>query len=212
MSKRRGPGNPIVTLSSSRNKLSKFVTKSQLKTILNSKTEVKISDVLYNNTLGSAAYIYDLMQVSQGTANVNNRIGLAINPLKINIRIILSVAYALTGQNYNNIRLIIFRDLQQKDSNIPVVSDVLSIANPVAQLNYFNYKRFQILDDRRLTLNYYRPSTTLDLAFKLKGETRYSGPSSSSINKNGLYFLLIDDNTSNPTTFNFWSRLHFTDN
>lgn len=190
--------------------LTKQVSK-QIRNVINAKTETKITDVLYTNTLGSSSYLYDILQVSQGTGNINNRVGMSIDLTKALVRLQLSVSYALTGQNYNNIRVLIVRDLQQRDNTLPAITDVLSTATPIAPLNYFNIKRFQILHDSIVTLNYYKPARFLDLRMSISGETRYSGISSATINKNGLYLILVEDNTSNPAAFNLWTRISYKD-
>ncbi len=183
----------------------------RVKQIIQDKSETKITDILYSNTMGSSAYLYDVLQISQGSGSVNNRVGLSVDPFRFQCICTFGATYALTGQNFNNIRVILFRDLQQKDSNIPVTTDVLSVSSVVAAYNFFNKKRFKIYYDRIHTINYYDPSTTLKLDVKLAGETRYSGISSATINKNGLYIIFLEDNSSNPATFNFWSRVHFKD-
>jgi hypothetical protein len=84
----------------------------------------------------------------------------------------------------------IVRDLQQRDSTLPVITDVLSTAAVIAPVNYFNVKRFKIYYDKVVSFDYYNFVTHLKIMFPLKGEVRYSGVSSSTINKNGLYMII----------------------
>lgn len=172
--------------------------------------EKKLSDLLASYTISTTIISTPLHLISQGTS-YNERIGLQIKTHSLAFNFIFRAGAALVGTSVANMRVIVFQDLQQIDSTYPSGLDVLSTASPVSTRNWFNTSRFRILRDFNVTLDVYHTQKKLRLNIPINSVLKFSGSSSVNITRNGLYILFVSDNTANPPTLDFWSRLLYTD-
>jgi len=175
-----------------------------------SRSERKLYDLYATAALSTAFTIYPLSQFPQGTS-YNERIGLSTNLHRLEINFIFRAGTALIGSTVTNVRVMIFTDLQQIDSSSPTGLELLSIASPLAAINWFNISRFKIHYDQNVTLDVYHTQLKKILNKNIGGTIKFSGSSGANITRNGLYILFIADNSINPPSVEMWSRTIFSD-
>lgn len=180
------------------------------KTRYNKRSELKIVDTANSATVSTAFVVIPLVEVQQGTA-LNERVGYSITPKDLDVRLKFDIGAALIGSPNSIVRILVVKDNQQIDSTSPAGLDVLSTADPVSQRNYFNQYRFSILKDTSFNMDQYHPVLFKKMKLNIGTFIRYSGAGLTSVSKNGIYLIMISNNTANPPTVSWWNRIRFTD-
>jgi hypothetical protein len=179
--------------------------------LVKKQSEVKICDsaqlVFIPSTSGN---FITLCNIAQGTA-YNERVGTTVAPMRLHFRARLNLGVPLSGYNQTYLRVIILQDRQQVDSTSPLSSQVITPIEPEAAKNWFYRNRFNIISDEIHTLDIYHPSKWIDRKFAISGSMDYSSSGSTSICKNGLYALILQDNSVYPASLDYWFRLYYTD-
>jgi len=174
------------------------------------KTETKLYDLQVSNTISTAFVIYPLHAIFQGIS-YNERIGLSVNLEKLHQEFTFRAGSALIGSSTATVRMMIVCDTQQIDNLPPTGLEVLSTNDPRADYNWFNISRFKIIHNSMFTLDQYHPNKVFSLKKNLRILTKFSGVSGANITKNGIYIILLSDNSVNPPDVQFWSRTLYGD-
>jgi hypothetical protein len=163
--------------------------------------------VFIPSTSGNVLY---LSSIAQG-ASYNERVGTTVIPIRLNFKARLTLSVPLTGYNSTFVRIIIFQDRQQVDSTTPLASQVITPIEPEAARNWFYRNRFNVISDETHFMDVYHPTKWLDRTFNVSGSMDYSSSGSTSICKNGLYALILQDNAVYPVGLDYWFRLYYSD-
>ncbi len=162
-------------------------------------------------SVGRAGAVQPLAEIVQGVG-LAQRNGVSVAPthLKINIQWIGVAA------SVNDVyRVIIFRDTKQVNSTTPAVTAVLRAARVMSLYAINHRSRFKILFDECFTAPGSTPvvqSWVLKLNLKLNKIMAFTTNLGTSIDKNGLYMLLISNLlTTDRPAVDFTSRCFFTD-
>jgi hypothetical protein len=177
--------------------------------------ETKIAETISGSTAFSASgVIVPISQISQGTDYINNRIGNSIKLQKIEVR---GRVYKNATATQSVMRVVMFRDLDGYGTT-PLIGDVLQnvsgVSAPLTPFDFNNRQRFSILMDELLTLNSTGESSSVfQLDLTHEGHILYLGATAAAASdgKGSLYMLFISDEAVNTPTFNFYSRLYYTD-
>jgi hypothetical protein len=173
----------------SKSKLQKSKTK-----IVNSQkqTETKFVDTINNAYVTtSTGGVFPLNKIAQGIG-YSERIGNDVRIKQLECKLYLAQIFT-GGVILSNTRIIIFQDLQQVDSSTPTVLDVIFPTTPTSLRNYPNRRRFKILSEMIVPLDVYKPHKVINFNLPVTCTTRFSTPLNLSLNKNGLYLLIISD-------------------
>jgi len=141
----------------------------------------------------------------------NERIANKITVQRLEFNYIVRAGPALIGSSQAAVRVVLVKDTRQVDSVFPLATDVFSIALPNAQYNYFNLGRFKVLYDTIHVVDVYNPTVAAQRILSHNFPVKYSSNALGSITMNGVYLLLLTDNTANAPTFDYSLRLYFTD-
>lgn len=179
---------------------------------LQRRAEVKSIDIGTTTiaAVGTAGDIRTLAAIVQGDASLN-RDGDKIQPFYLKMRFRWLGTAASTSALY---RTIIFRDLRQIESTVPMMLDVLAIASPLSQFARGARKRWKILFDQVFTGiddAAIRSSFAGVLGLKLRLPMEFSGVANTTIKRNGLFMINITDLGANEPAFTFSSRMFFND-
>lgn len=199
------------------------ITKSpqdQMKTAMTKKLIDGTTEIKYIDEAGtvigvpSTGRITLLNQVDQGFEAVD-RVGAAIYMLKVHLKFFCNVG---TGtQILQQTRVLIIQDRQQVDSTNPTFASIFEGGVSVVSLiNYKNKKRWRILYDKYISLAFPgHMSENHQITVPINDEAYYSGNVGTSISKNGIYLILVSDNSSgtpsDSSNLRYNARLTFTD-
>ncbi len=176
---------------------------------LEKKVEVKINDFdLATQTPALAGIITHMNGFAQGDG-VEQRDGLSCNMIgfKMNYRITLNAAATL-----GIIRVVIVRDNRQVESTDPAVLDVLLAADPIAQHSRVNPKRFTFYYDKVHAMSDSSQRAIYRTVFrKAKFKMQFIGAAGTTQTMNGLYLILISDQSGNLPSVRFSFRSWFVD-
>lgn len=154
---------------------------------------------------------YAMSAISAGTGN-QQRVGNRIRPVQFFLRLRLAAdgdALAATSQE---VRAIIYQDLQQASDTKTAPDDILQNINdsgatltPTHDVNYLGKAR--IFHDRCYSFGAGLPSTQID-ELVVDGSAMlpisFNGSASTDVQKNGLYLLLITSTSTSPTPATYW--------
>lgn len=186
--------------------------------IVKSLAEKKLHTIeVTNQVIDWDGTIINISEIAQGST-VNEREG---NQVQLS-----SVGYNIISKNFdvNNsatVSIILFTDTQQDPSTNPTVTEVLHGVGdnraPVSPLNHAEAGRFKLLS--RKTFNVGDLGSGLDHHLskyfkRLNTRVRYRSTTGTSIQKNGLYLLLITDRdpaATDEVELRGFIRLYWTD-
>lgn len=158
-----------------------------------------------------AGDVYLLSSVAAGNA-MNERQALRIKPVHFEGRFQTSADGDYMLATSQEIRVIIFQDLQQVSDSKTTVDDVLESLNDRQVTLTPAYDKdvpgkVRIYHDRVYSWGFNSPSSQLD-EFTIDGGSMlpisFNGTSSSDIQKNGLYLLVVSSTSTSPTPANYW--------
>lgn len=154
-----------------------------------------------------------LNAVPDGTT-VTERLGFVIRMKKLRIRGALTIPDAAIGST--GVRMILFRDNNQNDA-IGNIDDLLESGTyrTVQQYTYNQMKRYQVLVDRRYTLDSEHENNQIkfDITLNRNMLIHFTGPGAGAYSKGTLILGFVSDSVdiNNPPQVHFTSRLWFTD-
>lgn len=144
---------------------------------------------------GTAGAIYPLNNIGQGDA-INQRQGNKVT-LK---RVDFNMRCACLHDSNTTYRVIIFQDLQQRDSTAPTITDVVTQTNTLSTYNVLYTQRFRILYDQRRTLNasFLNGDNADQFAVSIRrfaqgGLSEFSAAGAATQSKNGLWMIVFCD-------------------
>jgi hypothetical protein len=158
--------------------------------------------------------IIHLSAISQGS-DVANRQAMRVVPTELSVRIWLAADPAYSDVTSQAFRAVLFQDLNQASDTATTPGEVLeTVGSAYAPFTHaFDAGvpgKVQILDDQVAIFDKYHVSTLLQLKASNLGRKMqkvfFNGSSSSDIQKNGLYLLVISSASTSPTPANYWSR------
>lgn len=176
---------------------------------INRQREVKVHDIAPTvATVEPTGIVYGLNDIAQGD-DINQRDGRSCSIFNLNIR---WNVYIHTSDAQSTFRMIIFRDSMQDNSVVPVVTLVLQTADVVSMMKDYNRTRFQVYADNTYVINQTDRGIVIgQFNRRIKVNTLWAGSSGTQWAKNGLYMLVIGDETTNKPTLRYSSRILFND-
>jgi len=187
--------------------------KQQLKSkILNNSatTDFKICETGLSTFSIVSGSIYYMNPIQVGTS-YNERVANKVLLGMLSLRYTVKASTTLIGSTVAVVRVLILKDNRQIDSTSPLSTDVLSASLPNSSFNYVNLSRFTILYDKYHQVDTYNPCKQVLFERRLNISSKYSSNALGSINMNGLYMLLVTDNSTNAPTFDYSSRILYED-
>lgn len=180
--------------------------------------EHKYIDVNATSPSGRSGTVTLLTPIQQGD-NINEREG---DSIKIQSLEICGAVYRATAASFSEtVRVLVVRDLQNAGA-APTASDVLETLGTVYSafqpLDFISgndlNKRFTVVMDEMVCLDTYHLVTPI--SFKTTHDCHVyfrSNGSTVASSGNGTYFLIVvSTSNTDPATFDFNSRIRFTDN
>lgn len=100
------------------------------------------------------------------------------------------------------------------DGVLPLVLDVLQVADINSPLNAGNAGRFTVLYDKTVLLDQYHPSHEIERFRKLSHHLKFSGGAGTAAQARdgNLFLLVISDSVASYPTFDFYNRFRYYDN
>ncbi len=176
--------------------------------------EAKYNDAsLTMSNITSSGTIIHLTAIAQG-ATSSTRNGDAIRVSHIAFRWRMDMGSFGTG-NFGS-RVAIVQDKQQNPDTSPTISDIFRSSNPVDALpTLTNLERFRILwlsDYLDHTMIQSGQQTNVrEYTAKQSIKVEYNGANTSDIQKNGLYFVFLTNDSNNTIDGDGICRIQFTD-
>lgn len=167
--------------------------------------ELKNVETAISTAISSTGYVTSLAAVSQGDGN-NDRTGDKINPTRLHVRGKLNLNASATS---SLVRLIVY---SYKSGTSTAVTDILP-ASPTVEDFKSDAKRYasKILYDKVLRINdVSMPEKYFQFSCKLPSYIAYNGGTTTPT-VNGVYMLLLSDESTNTPTPSINCRLHFKD-
>lgn len=177
-----------------------------LKTLVNA--EKKFHDVATALTISTTASASNLNGIAQGDTQ-SNRDGISI--LQNNLQVKGTITKHSSSSS-SFVRVVVLRDNQQVGDTNVAWTNIFTGETMDSYLRTTTLGRYQIMMDRVIQLTSDKPSVYIKKYFKLDKHARYNGTAATDIQKNGLYLLLLSDESTNLPTSNLCSRLAYYDN
>lgn len=178
-----------------------------IRTLVNS--EVFKHDVTGSDAINNTWHIYPLTNIAM-TSSYSTRTGnsILVKSLMRRIRVSRSSDAAST-----TVRMVLLQDKQQISDTSPAAADVFEVPADIdTLLHRNNVGRFTILADKTVVLTADTPVYHAEKYRRIQQHVRYNGAAATDIQKNGLYFLIMSDQSANTPTFDHYFRVSFHDN
>jgi len=166
----------------------------------------------FSTTVSGSGSVNSLVAIGQDDT-ISGRTGNSILVRNLSYRCKLEINAAVTSNT--TFTMMIIQDSQQVGDNAPAVTDILVTANTYSLLNDSQSGRFQILSRKNITLTPAsggRPAVEWKGYHKLYTHIRYNGTTSTDIQKNGIYLLILSSEGTNYPTFSGSFKLGYHDN
>lgn len=182
-----------------------------IKGLVNS--EMLHKDSPYSGALAAQYNITPLCNIAQGDTNLL-RTGNSILLRNIYVRLAFSINASVTGQT--RIMMALIKDTQQISDTQPAITDIFdSQTIPETMINLNNSGRFKIVWRKTNFLTIAsggKSSFELNKYFKVYDHVRYNGSTSTDIQKNGYYFVIVTSEATNYPSVDGTIRVGFHDN
>jgi len=178
-----------------------------LKGLVNS--ELLKSDTNSNTTISNSGTIIRMVDIAQGDGD-GQRTGNSILIRSINLKMAFFQHASATDTLY---RVILLQDKQQQADTNPTVADILESTSTLSPLNSDTVGRFKILKNW-----FFHTSDASDTVkhfnffLNLRQHMRYNGSASTDYQKDGIYLLLLSDQSTNTPTIYYNKRVSYHDN
>jgi hypothetical protein len=186
---------------------------NEIRKLINIETKI-IQTNTGSTVFGTTGVLVPISECAQGLDYINNRVGDSIKMQRIEIR---GRIFKNAAATQTVTRILLVRDLDGFGT-LPTTNDILDsvgIASaPLTPYEYLNRKRFSILYDELLTVNNTGDSSAVfEVNVAHEGHILYLGTTAAAASdgKGSLYMLFISDEGTNTPSFNFFSRIYFTD-
>lgn len=110
------------------------------------------------------------------------------------------------------LRVMIVQDKQQVSDTSPVISDILSSVSTISPLNHDSHGRYKILKDMTVRLDSNKLTAAYKINVKLPFHTKFNGTTGADIQKNGVYLVLLSDQSTYTPIVDYSLRFSFYDN
>ncbi len=174
------------------------------------KPEMKSRTISFSSgTVSNTGSVQQLDLIPSGS-DATDRSGISVRIMGIGLH--ATVFGASTIIDVNKLRVIVFVDKQQQNDAKSDIATVLQETNPLSYFNQVRRPRFRILLDRLFVLDSLtRFSSRLIWWKKLNLIQTYNGPLGTDMEKNNIFLLLLSNEPTNQPTFQFTSRIVYTD-
>lgn len=152
--------------------------------------------------------VIPLTTIAQGD-NYNNRQGNSILAKYLFGRMEFAKNSSATS---TFIRLMFIQDTQQIGDTDPGIADILSSSSTISSLNQFQKGRFSVLRDTTIRLEPNQTTDVMKVNLKLPFHIKFNGTSGSDIQKNGVYLVVLSNESTNYPVFSYNLRISFYDN
>lgn len=167
--------------------------------ILKKAAEKKYKDTSVNSiSVTTSGTLFDALNlIPRGTSDNSERVGDRITPKALQVRFRTYLTTSAAADRSNMVRCVVFQWFNT--SVAPVIADVLEAVGttnaPQIFYKFDNRLKFRVLYDKTLSLSYEGPSTAMhkSMIIKRMRPMQYSGPNSTDITSNGLYYFFISD-------------------
>lgn len=179
-----------------------------LKGLVNS--EVHKVDTSSSTTVSSTGTVIDLSAVANGDSS-NTRTGLSIfaRYMKLNLHLIVNASATATA-----VKCMVIVDSQNASDTAPAVTDVLTSASVLSNLNNGQAPRFKVLFSKVYTLDLLGSGSQQfdSIERKFRIHVKYNGSATTDIETNGFYLLMVSNEATNTPTVYYNCRFGFHDN
>jgi len=140
--------------------------------------------------------------------DVESRTGDSIKMVNMTLRMLLNY----NGSNYENIRIIILHDKENSVANVSDFLDItgtaMAVLSPKNQNNQYDTKTIY---DKTFGLNANRPQILIEKVFKLDLHTHFQA-STTTVKNNAIKMIVIGQQVSGGSTFQYFSKITYLDN
>ena len=143
----------------------------------------------------------------QGT-DVESRTGDSIKMVNLTMRLL----FQFNGSNFENIRVIIFLDKENSITNVSDFLDItgsqMAVLSPKNQINQYDSKT---IFDETYSVSANTPQALVEKVFKLDMHTHFQA-STTTVKNNAIKMIIIGQQASAGTTFQYFSKITYLDN
>ncbi len=196
---------------------------ASIRGMLNSEQKT-LQIIATNASATSAGTLTCLNALAQGTDD-GSRIGNSVLPKSLICSFYTRYNTSSTD-NFNFIRIILFRDLNDEADTAPTMAQLLATTTtnqlPVTQYNVLYQDRFVILTDQVMPLSLYQTNLAFQVTHTFNRSNvnssyrfwhcTYNGTATTDVSKNALYALIIGSGSTNMHGYSYDIRFTYHDN
>jgi len=178
-----------------------------LKGLVNS--EMLHTNIAASTTISSTGGVIHLTGLAQGDTS-SGRTGNSVlfRNLLQRIRITLNSSASTTY-----VRYMLVQDNQQIGDTTPTIADVLESVDVLSPLATASQGRFKVLQSKVIALDNVKSKTYLTTKYKdMRHHVRYNGSANTDIQKGGIYFMFVSDQSITTPTLDYNFKLGYHDN
>lgn len=173
------------------------------------------SEMLHNQVSGSVSVnnstgqVISLTSIGQNDTDAG-RTGNSILARNLFIRLGITQNSSATSTFY---RIMLVLDTQQVADTAPTIAQILQSASTLSPLNDDNTGRFKIMQNWFFTTDNTKNTTrVIEKYYKIYKHVRFNGTTSSDIQKNGMYLVMLSDQSTNTPSIAYNVKLGYHDN
>lgn len=140
--------------------------------------------------------------------DVESRTGDSIKMVNLTMRLL----FQYNGANFENIRVIIFRDKENSIVNVSdyldITGSIMSVLSPKNQINQYDTKT---IFDKTYAISENRPQVLVEKVFKLDMHEHFQA-STTNVKNNAIKMIIIGQQATAGTLFNYFSKITYLDN
>lgn len=159
----------------------------------------------------TAGDISSLNLIAQGDGD-SGRTGNSIFVRGLSIQGNMSRNSAGTYPDGQVVKLMVVMDTQQVGDTSPAITDIIESNGVNSFLNSDTVGRFQVLYNKRITLDTQHPNVLIKFNKSMRHHIRFNGSGASDVQKGGLYVLALSNESTNAPTVGLQCRLTYHDN
>ena len=128
------------------------------------------------------------------------------------VNLTMRLLFQYNGSQYENIRVIIFNDKENSITNVSDFLDItgtqLAVLSPKNQINQYDTKT---IFDKTYAISANRPQVLVEKVFKLDMHTHFQA-STTTVKNNAIKMIIIGQQTTAGTSFQYFSKMTYLDN
>ena len=128
------------------------------------------------------------------------------------VNLTMRLLFQFNGSNFENLRVIIFHDKENSITNVSDFLDItgsaMSVLSPKNQINQYDSKTIY---DKTFAISANRPQILVEKVFKLDMHTHFQA-STTTVKNNAIKMIIIGQQPSSGTTFQYFSKITYLDN